>query len=40
MTTVPTFAASSGFLTATGTDRDASYIVAGVPLDIGTTNRR
>lgn len=39
MTDVPTFAAASNFLAVTRTDRDADYVVAGIPLDIGTTNR-
>ncbi|HEY1931282.1 MAG TPA: agmatinase [Acetobacteraceae bacterium] len=39
MTHAPTFAASSNFLSVTRTNRDAAYVVAGIPLDIGTTNR-
>jgi agmatinase len=39
MTDVPTFAAGANFLAVSRTDRDADYVVAGVPLDIGTTNR-
>ncbi len=39
MTDIPTFAASSNFLSVTRTNRDAAYVVAGLPLDIGTTNR-
>jgi agmatinase len=39
MTDTPTFAASSNFLSVTRTNRDATYVVAGIPLDIGTTNR-
>jgi agmatinase len=39
MNDVPTFAASSNFLSVTRSDRDAAYVVAGIPLDIGTTNR-
>lgn len=39
MTDTPTFAASSNFLSVTRTNRDAAYVVAGIPLDIGTTNR-
>ena len=35
----PTFAASANFLGVTRTDRDADYAVAGISLDIGTTNR-
>ncbi len=39
MTDIPTFAASSNFLAVTRTGRNAAYVVAGIPLDIGTTNR-
>ncbi|HEY3846574.1 MAG TPA: agmatinase [Acetobacteraceae bacterium] len=39
MTNIPTFAASANFLAVTRTDRDADYVIAGIPLDIGTTNR-
>jgi agmatinase len=39
MTDTPTFAASSNFLSVTRTNRDAGYVVAGIPLDIGATNR-
>ncbi len=39
MTGIPTFATPSGFLGSTRTDRTAAFAVAGVPLDIGTTNR-
>jgi len=39
MTGTPTFATPPGFLGVTRTDRDAAFVVAGVPLDIGTTNR-
>jgi agmatinase len=35
----PTFAAAPGFLGITRCDRGAAFTVAGVPLDIGTTNR-
>ncbi len=35
----PTFAVSAGFLGVTRTGRDARYVVAGIPLDLGTTNR-
>jgi agmatinase len=35
----PTFATPPGFLGVTRGDRDAAFVVAGVPLDIGTTNR-
>jgi len=39
MTGAPTFATPPGFLGITRTDRDADFIVAGISLDIGTTNR-
>ena len=39
MTDAPTFATSAGFLGITRSDRTADFVVAGVPLDIGTTNR-
>ena len=39
MTDTPTFATSSNFLGVTRTSRDAAFVVAGIPLDIGTTNR-
>jgi agmatinase len=35
----PTFAVPPGFLGVSRANRDARYVVAGVPLDIGTTNR-
>ena len=35
----PTFATRSGFLGMTRSDRDAAFVIAGVPFDIGTTNR-
>ena len=35
----PTFATSPGFLGVTRAHRDAAFAVAGIPLDIGTTNR-
>jgi len=35
----PTFALPSGFLGLENRDRNASIVVAGVPLDIGTSNR-
>ena len=35
----PTFATPPGFLGTARTHRDAAFAVAGVPLDIGTTNR-
>jgi agmatinase len=36
---VPTFAVTSGFLGIDRRDRDAAIAIAGIPLDIGTTNR-
>jgi len=39
MTETPTFATPPGFLGVTRNDRGADFVVAGVPLDIGTTNR-
>ena len=39
MAGTPTFAVPPGFLGITRTGRDAAFAVAGVPLDIGTTNR-
>ena len=39
MTYTPTFATAAGFLGITRNDRMAEFVVAGVPLDIGTTNR-
>jgi agmatinase len=36
---VPTFAVPSGFLGISRRDRDAAFAIAGIPLDIGTTNR-
>ena len=39
MANTPTFAVSAGFLGKGRADRDAALVVAGVPLDIGTTNR-
>jgi agmatinase len=35
----PTFATPPGFLGVTRAHRDAAFAVAGIPLDIGTTNR-
>jgi agmatinase len=35
----PTFATPPGFLGVTRADREAAFAVAGIPLDIGTTNR-
>ncbi|PWC27684.1 agmatinase [Teichococcus aestuarii] len=39
MSLVPTFATPPGFLGVTRTDRGADFAVAGIPLDLGTTNR-
>jgi agmatinase len=39
MSLTPTYAIPPSFLGITRTDRDADYIVAGIPMDIGTTNR-
>jgi agmatinase len=39
MTETPTFALPPSFLGIRRFDRDARYAVAGIPLDIGTTNR-
>jgi agmatinase len=39
MTGIPTFATPAGFFGLSAANRIASYTVAGVPLDIGTTNR-
>ena len=39
MPLTPTFATAPGFLGVTRGDRAADFVVAGVPLDIGTTNR-
>jgi agmatinase len=39
MTDIPTFAMPPGFLSVTSGNRDARFVVAGIPLDIGTTNR-
>src|SRR5579864_1282597 len=39
MAGTPTFATPSGFLGIKRQDRHADFVVAGVPLDIGTTNR-
>ena len=37
---VPTFAEpGTTFLGVTSTNRDAEFVVAGIPYDIGTTNR-
>ena len=39
MSDVPTFALPPGFLGIERRDRDAAICVAGIPFDIGTTNR-
>jgi agmatinase len=39
MAEVPTYAVSPSFLGITRIDRDADYVIAGIPMDIGTTNR-
>jgi agmatinase len=39
MAGIPTYAVPSSFLGIARTDRDADYMIAGVPMDIGTTNR-
>ena len=39
MTGIPTFATASNFLGVAHANRGAAFVVAGVPLDIGTTNR-
>lgn len=39
MAGTPTFATSPAFLGITRSDRDAAFVIAGIPLDIGTTNR-
>ena len=39
MAGIPTFATPPGFFGVSRSDRTAMYTVAGVPLDIGTTNR-
>jgi agmatinase len=39
MAETPTFAASPSFLSVNRTNHDATFVVAGIPLDIGTTNR-
>ena len=39
MASIPTFATPPTFLGTTRADRDAALVIAGVPLDIGTTNR-
>jgi agmatinase len=39
MVGIPTYAVPPGFLGITRRDPDADYAVAGIPMDIGTTNR-
>ncbi|MFL5288939.1 MAG: agmatinase [Rhodopila sp.] len=39
MVGVPTYAVPPGFLGLARRDPDADYVVAGIPMDIGTTNR-
>jgi agmatinase len=39
MVDTPTYAVPPSFLGMSRTDRDAEFVVAGVPMDIGTTNR-
>ena len=39
MAGTPTYAVPPSFLGISGTDATADYVIAGVPLDIGTTNR-
>jgi len=39
MTTIPTFATPPSFLGLTRQGRDTALVIAGIPLDIGTTNR-
>ncbi len=39
MAGTPTYAVPPGFLGVTRSDPTASFVVAGVPLDLGTTNR-
>ena len=39
MAGTPTFATPPGFLGITRADRDATFTIAGIPFDIGTTNR-
>ena len=39
MAVTPTYAVPPSFLGVTRTDPDADYVIAGVPMDIGTTNR-
>src|SRR5215469_12961054 len=39
MTDIPTFAIPPSFLGITRTDRDAAITIAGIPFDLGTSNR-
>jgi agmatinase len=39
MAGTPTYAVRPSFLGVSRTDRDADYVIAGIPMDIGTTNR-
>ncbi|HTI83204.1 MAG TPA: agmatinase [Acetobacteraceae bacterium] len=39
MAGIPTFATGPGFLGISRSDRNAEFVIAGIPLDIGTTNR-
>jgi agmatinase len=39
MSATPTYAVAPSFLGVTRSDREADYVVAGIPMDIGTTNR-
>ena len=39
MAGIPTYAVPARFLGIARTDRDADYVIAGIPMDIGTTNR-
>ncbi|MDB5400106.1 MAG: agmatinase [Acetobacteraceae bacterium] len=39
MAGTPTYAVPPSFLGVSRTDRDADYVIAGIPMDIGTTNR-
>ena len=39
MAGIPTFATGPAFLGISRSDRDADFVIAGIPLDIGTTNR-
>jgi len=39
MSGIPTFAVPPTILGVTNTSRDADYVVAGIPLDVGVTNR-